>query len=183
MAVKMRNMGGQAGLRLLVVLLALVGLMGAAPAVSEKDALAALENTQAGFRAIHNKLAPAVVSISSQMEVADDGNFLNQMFGGPGGGGPRTASASGSGVLIRPEGIILTNSHVVNNATKVTVQLNGSDRKLPAEVVQMDPRTDLAIIRITEKGTYPTATLGDAGQVQVATGPSPSARPSASPPP
>ncbi len=157
--------GVRAGLRWLVVLLACVGMMGAVPAVTDKDAQAALENTQAGFRLIHNKMAPAVVSISSQMEVADDGNPLNQLFGNQ--GGPRTASASGSGVLIRPEGIVLTNSHVVNNATKVTVQLNGSERKLPAEVVQSDPRTDLAIVRITEKGTYPTAPLGNAGDVEV----------------
>ncbi len=75
--------------------------------------------------------------------------------------------ASGSGVIIRPEGIVLTNSHVVANATKVTVQLVGSEKILPAEVIQSDPRTDLAIVKITEKGTYPVAQLGDAGTVQV----------------
>ena len=77
--------------------------------------------------------------------------------------------ATGSGVIIRKDGIILTNSHVVENATKVTVQLSGSDEKLAAEVVQTDPRTDLAIVRITEKGehNFPAATLGDAKAVRV----------------
>jgi len=155
-------------LRSLLILASLVLLMGAVPAeVSEKDALGALEATQAGFRLIHDKLAPSLVLISSQMEMPDNNtDMLDRFFGNP-NAGPRIQNASGSGVLIGKEGIILTNSHVVANATKVTVQLAGSDRKLPAVVVQSDPRTDLAIVRITEKGTYPTAVLGDANTVHV----------------
>ncbi|MHB0939225.1 MAG: trypsin-like peptidase domain-containing protein [Armatimonadota bacterium] len=126
--------------------------------------VAGLEATQNAFRQIHAKLAPAVVSITSRIQETNDGETFNP-FGAP--SSPRTFTASGSGVIIRADGIILTNSHVVNNATRVNVTLTGRDKALPAEVVQTDPRTDLAIVRITETGTYPTAALGDATKVQV----------------
>ncbi|MHB9024613.1 MAG: trypsin-like peptidase domain-containing protein [Armatimonadota bacterium] len=139
-----------------------------AVAVSEKDAIAALEATQAGFRSIHTKVSPAVVSISSRLEVAQGVDPYEYLFGMPRrNNGPQYRNASGSGVIIRPEGIVLTNSHVVQNAVKVTVQLTGSEKALPAEVVKTDPRTDLAIVKITEKGTYPVAALGDATTVKV----------------
>ncbi|HEX2951738.1 MAG TPA: trypsin-like peptidase domain-containing protein [Armatimonadota bacterium] len=137
-------------------------------AVSDHDAVAALEATQAGFHLVQSKVAPAVVTISSvtQTSSSDTDPFgLSELFGMP--QRQLTRRVSGSGVVIRPEGIILTNSHVVQGATKVTVQFSGSDKKLPAKVVQTDQRTDLAIVRITDKGTYPTAPLGDAKTVQV----------------
>lgn len=130
-----------------------------------------LESTQQAFRQVHDKVAPAVVSITTRMEERQNtaaGTPFDWFFGTPGTPSqPRIITASGSGVIIRADGIVLTNSHVVENATKVTVQLVDSDRALPAEVVQADPRTDLAIVRITEKGTYPVVTLGDAGTVKV----------------
>ena len=152
-----------------------VAMFAAAPVfadVSDKDALSALEATQAGFRVIHNKVSPAVVSIYSRMEVPADNqteqNPFNFFFGVPTPQrAPQVENASGSGVIIREEGIVLTNSHVVANATNVTVQLPGKEERLPAEVVQSDPRSDLAIVRIKQKGTYPVATLGDASLVQV----------------
>ncbi len=130
-------------------------------------AASGLEATQEAFRQIHQKVMPAVVSInSSGVRTADPGDDLfNFFFGTP--SQPRIERASGSGVIIRADGIVLTNSHVVANATKVTVTLSNSDKALPAEVVQSDPRTDLAIVRITEKGTYPTAVLGDGSTVRV----------------
>ncbi|HEY3416824.1 MAG TPA: trypsin-like peptidase domain-containing protein, partial [Armatimonadota bacterium] len=152
---------------LLGLLLALA-MVPSAAAVSAQDGIAALEATQAGFRAIHDKVLPAVVSITSRMEVQSSVDPYDYMFGSPRrGSGPQYESASGSGVIIRPEGIILTNSHVVQNAVKVTVTLANSDKALPAEVVKTDPRTDLAIVKITEKGTYPVAKLGDASTVKV----------------
>lgn len=130
--------------------------------VTSDAAIAMLEVTQVGFRAVHNKVAPALVSIVSSME---DTTATTNILGAP--TTPQVRSASGSGVIIREEGIILTNSHVVNGASKITVKLNGGEDDLPAEVVQMDARTDLAIVRITKPGKYPVATLGDAGTVQV----------------
>ena len=110
------------------------------------NGLAVLQSTQAGFHAIQAKVAPAVVTIVSTM---------------PGG------QATGSGVIIRPEGIILTNRHVIDNATKVTVLMNNQTTPMAAQVVQSDQKTDLAIVKITDKGIYPPAELGDAKNVQV----------------
>ncbi len=136
-----------------VLLVAL--LTGAGLAAPPDTATQALEQTQLAFRAVHAKVAPAIVSISARgVEAA---NPL---------GGQRPFRSSGSGVIIRKEGIVLTNSHVVANATRLTVKMPDSDKELPAEVVQTDPRTDLAVVRITEKGDYPVATLGDAAAVK-----------------
>ncbi|MHB9131873.1 MAG: trypsin-like peptidase domain-containing protein [Armatimonadota bacterium] len=136
-----------------------------APAAVTAD-ISALEAMQNGFRAVQSQVSPAVVSITSQMAANQPTDPFEFFFGGP-RSTPRVQKATGSGVIIKPEGIVLTNSHVVANATKVQVQLAGSDKLLAAEVVQTDPRSDLAIVRITEKGTYPAAKLGDAGTVRV----------------
>lgn len=146
----------------LLLLLAIAPVL----AITDREAISALEATQTGFRLVHAQVAPAVVSITSRLPVntgaPDPFEFF---FRSP--RAPQYQNAAGSGVIIRPEGIVLTNSHVVQGATKVTVQLAGSTKTLPAEVIQTDPRTDLAVVRITEKGTYPTATLGNADTVKV----------------
>lgn len=77
--------------------------------------------------------------------------------------GPRIGS--GSGFIVTSDGEILTNNHVVEDATKITVTLN--DRRIfPAKVVGRDPSTDIALIRIEATG-LPTLPLGDDEQVQV----------------
>lgn len=157
--------------RLLLVMTLIAAALGAIPAisaVSDREGIAALEATQTGFRAVQKKIGPAVVTVYSTTRVNASMPGMNpfeDFFGIP--RSSQVRNVSGSGVIIRPEGIVLTNSHVVENATKVTVQLPNSDKKLPAQVVQTDSRTDLAVVRITEKGTYPTAPLGDANSVQV----------------
>jgi S1-C subfamily serine protease len=72
---------------------------------------------------------------------------------------------SGSGVLIAPDGYILTNDHVVHNAGRLAVTLT-SGATLPATVVGVDPPTDLAVIRAEGSG-LPYATLGDSGLLRV----------------
>ncbi|MGI0490612.1 HhoA/HhoB/HtrA family serine endopeptidase [Alkalinema pantanalense CENA528] len=71
----------------------------------------------------------------------------------------------GSGFLIDKSGVILTNSHVVNGADKVTVTLKDG-RKLEGRVKGVDPVTDLAVVKI-EGGNLPVAPLGDSGEIQV----------------
>ena len=149
--------------------LALLLLLGALPfaVAAPRPSPQALEATQTEFRLIHDQVEPAVVSITSSMQEqgGDNMDMFDFFFGRP--QTPRMTKASGSGVIIRDDGIVLTNAHVVANATKVTVTLAGTEKALPAEVVQTDPRTDLAIVRITQKGTYKTAVLGDASKVHV----------------
>jgi serine protease Do len=74
--------------------------------------------------------------------------FFQFGFGGsPGESGPPRGHGTGSGVVIDAAGDIVTNSHVVDHATKVTVTLEGG-AEIPARVVGRDPETDLAVVRL-----------------------------------
>jgi S1-C subfamily serine protease len=77
----------------------------------------------------------------------------------------RTAMGTGSGVIITPDGYLLTSAHVVEGATAVTAVL-ADGRELPTEVVGRDPLSDLAVCRATG-GPIAAARLGDAAQLRV----------------
>ena len=81
--------------------------------------------------------------------------------------GPAISSASGSGVLIGADGLILTNHHVVAGASVLVVTLY-DQRRLPARVVGSDPRTDVAIVQLLgEAGPFPVARPGDSDTLRV----------------
>jgi len=72
-------------------------------------------------------------------------------------------SGTGSGVVIRSDGYILTNNHVVESAAdggRITVTFDGAEQELPAQIVGLDPVTDLAVIRVQDGSQMPAATLG-----------------------
>jgi len=71
----------------------------------------------------------------------------------------------GSGFVIRPDGLILTNAHVVEGATRVTVQLTNR-REYTAKVIGVDKTADVAVIKIATNG-LPTVNLGDSNSLQV----------------
>ena len=75
-----------------------------------------------------------------------------------------TSSGVGSGVIIRSDGYILTNNHVVDGATRVTVTLGTQD--VSASVVGADPISDIAVVHVDKTG-LPVATLGNSGSLQV----------------
>jgi S1-C subfamily serine protease len=77
--------------------------------------------------------------------------------------------STGSGVLIAPDGLALTNSHVVNGAAGVEVELDDG-RSIVADLVGEDPATDLALLRIGSEGVLPFAELGDSNGVRVGDG-------------
>ncbi len=89
-------------------------------------------------------------------------DFFRQFFGGQ---SPRPVRSLGSGFVINPDGYIVTNNHVVDDATDVTVKL-GDGRELPAKVVGRDPKTDLALLKIAATG-LPVIPLGDSSRLQV----------------
>ena len=81
----------------------------------------------------------------------------------------REIQGLGSGIIIDAHGYILTNSHVVNGATKMTVVLSDG-RKYTGKsvrVIGVDAKTDLGVIQIMDKGSFPFAAFGDSDQVEV----------------
>jgi serine protease Do len=82
----------------------------------------------------------------------------------PPGSGKR--QGSGSGFVIRQDGVILTNNHVVEDAKEITVTLSDK-QEYSAKVMGRDPKTDLAVLKIAPKGTLPVARLGDSDNLQV----------------
>ena len=72
----------------------------------------------------------------------------------------------GSGFIISNDGYILTNNHVIENATKIKVTLSDG-REYEAKVIGRDPKTDIALIKISSNGSLPVAYLGDSDKVEV----------------
>ncbi len=107
------------------------------------------------FTTAAEKVMPAVVHIRSTQETRPQGNTQQQLdpffefFGPRGPQGP--SQSSGSGVIIDERGYIVTNNHVVQDADVVEVTLY-DNRSFRAEVIGTDPDTDLALVKIDEKG-------------------------------
>ncbi len=126
-----------------------------------------------GFAPIFKPALPAVVSItSSRMVNAPQSPFMNdpffqQFFGGQGQRGPQQQRERGlgSGVIVSPDGYILTNNHVIDKATDIKVTL-ADKRQLTGKVIGADPKTDIAVVKINATG-LPTITLGDSSQIHV----------------
>ena len=117
------------------------------------------------FRVAAQKASQAVVSINTSKAAdrpsADDPWF--RFFFGDQGAVPQ--SGLGSGVIISPDGYILTNNHVVEGATEIDVALYDS-RKARARVIGTDPETDLAILKIN-LDRLPVITLGNSDALRV----------------
>jgi serine protease Do len=124
------------------------------------------------------KMAPTVVNVRVtkvekiaqrgwQVPGGPSGDFFERFFPQmPGEMEPRQTEGAGSGVLISEDGYILTNNHVVEDATKVTVTLADKD-EYEAKIVGTDPKTDLAVLKIEASEPLPKAFLGDSAQLRV----------------
>ncbi|HET8580684.1 MAG TPA: Do family serine endopeptidase [Nitrospiraceae bacterium] len=86
-------------------------------------------------------------------------------FPGPPGGPGRPDQSAGSGVIIDAQGYIVTNNHVVENASQITVTLSDK-REFPAKVIGADPKSDLAVIKI-EVNNLPSLKWADYDKLQV----------------
>lgn len=102
------------------------------------------------------------VTVTQQYQMSDP--FFRFFFGDE---TPQTREqqGSGSGVIIRPDGYIVTNNHVVANATKIQVTLN-NNKVYDAKVIGTDPATDVALIKIDAEG-LPTLPFGDSDQLRL----------------
>ena len=129
------------------------------------------------FAALVERYGPAVVNISVVQNVKASyggGHRLDpndpffeffRRFGLPLPDNAPPAMGQGSGFIITPDGLILTNAHVVANGAEVTVKLTDR-REFKAKVVGTDPQTDVAVLRIDAKN-LPTVKLGDSDAVRV----------------
>jgi serine protease Do len=132
------------------------------------------------YAPIVKKAAPSVVNISSTRivrEQARQNPFLNdplfrQFFGNrmpdQDDGPPHShkAESLGSGVIISPDGYILTANHVVEGSDEIEVTIAGSKRIYTAKVIGTDPPTDVAVLKIESTG-LPAITLADSDQLEV----------------
>lgn len=127
------------------------------------------------YAPIVQKVAPSVVKIFVTSETSErpmsapDMDFFRRFFGdqfGPDGPGePQAQHALGSGVIVSPDGYILTNNHVVKNAKEIQIALNDG-RNLAAKVIGTDPESDIALIKVNANN-LPALTLTDSDKVEV----------------
>lgn len=156
------------------------------PVKSEESNISALEGLEKAFIDIAKKVKPAVVNISTEKTVITrsvspfgfnpfgDDDFFKQFEpffrGMPPEIQKRTLSSLGSGVIVREDGYILTNNHMVEGLDpekdKITVTLGDGRKFTSVKVVGKDPKTDVAVIKV-EGNNLPTAKLGDSSLVQV----------------
>ena len=108
------------------------------------------------FRAAAKKVNPSVVSVDQYQNLP-----VNQFGFGGGGRTVEREVGQGSGVVLSEEGIIVTNNHVVADATRVVVHLSDG-RTVDAKVLGKDARSDLAVLKIEAKNLTPIETAADA---------------------
>ncbi len=132
------------------------------------------------FAQIVIRTEPAVVNISTTQVIdrrntvrprgrgGDDPfqDFFNRFFDAP-EQGPEAERSLGSGMVVDPSGLILTNHHVVEQATKIQVQLNDDPTEYTARLVGADEETDLAVIKIDAPRKLASVKLGNSDGVQV----------------
>jgi Do/DeqQ family serine protease len=122
-----------------------------------------------GYRVAAQRAAPAVVSIAASRAPARnphlDDPWFRFFFGERAPPGQQAQVGLGSGVIVSPEGYLLTNHHVVDGADDIEVQL-ADGRTARATVVGTDPETDLAVLKV-DLDRLPVVTLGDNGKLQV----------------
>ncbi|HEY9538775.1 MAG TPA: DegQ family serine endoprotease [Kiloniellaceae bacterium] len=154
----------------------------AAASVLVWSGLAAAAPAPESFSELAKKVSPAVVNIASTQEVEAPRGLPGMPFNFPEGspfeeffkrfGSPqgqpesRHATALGSGFIIDADGYVVTNNHVIDGASEVTVRL-GDETTYPAEIVGSDPATDLALLKIDADEPLPFLELGNSDQAEV----------------
>src|SRR5580658_286584 len=122
------------------------------------------------FAPVVKKARPAVVNVyASRVETMPrnplfDDPIFRQFFSGD--SDSRVSKSLGSGVIVDPSGLVVTNYHVIEGMTEVKVALSDK-REFEAQIVLRDPRTDLAVLRLKGGGNFPVLELGDSDALEV----------------
>jgi serine protease Do len=154
---------------------ATLGFLLALGACSGNDALA--RSAPESFSPLVKKVLPAVVNIAVT-ETVSGGDVANEIppelrdtplgreFRRRFGNKPEQIAGAGSGFVIDPSGIIVTNNHVVDHADKIVVSLSHG-RQLPARVVGRDELTDVAVIKVQTNEALPSVSWGESKRAEV----------------
>jgi Do/DeqQ family serine protease len=129
---------------------------------------------QLSYAPVVHRVAPAVVNVYAAKVVQSrnplfEDPIFRRFFGVPGeqrGGRSQVQRSLGSGVIVDPSGLIVTNVHVIEGADEVKVSL-ADKREFEASIVLKDPRTDLAILRIKSNERFPYLEFADSDALQV----------------
>jgi serine protease Do len=144
--------------------------------IISKEAIETLSKVDQAMAEVAAAVRPAVVNISSTRVITrqrapnpfGDDPFFRRFFGDEFGGGKSRKfrqSGLGSGVIVDKNGYILTNSHVVKDADEIKIRLSDK-REFKGKVVGMDPRTDIAVVKI-DSTNLPVLKIGDSSKMRV----------------
>lgn len=131
------------------------------------------------FAELAEQLSPAVVNISISQMVAPQpldipgipedsplNNFFEEFFEQQMNAGPQRVQSLGSGFLIDPSGVVITNNHVIEGADRIEITFTDGTT-LPAILAGSDPKTDLAVLRVESDKALPYVRFGDSGKLRV----------------
>jgi S1-C subfamily serine protease len=113
------------------------------------------------LRAIADRVGRSVVDIN----VVIGGSLGGLPFGG--GGGQPTGQAAGTGIILSPAGEVLTNNHVIEGASTITVTIPGRSGSFTAQVAGADPTDDIALLRLQGVSGLPAVAVGDPSELGV----------------
>lgn len=117
------------------------------------------------IQGIVDKVEPALVDIETTGSAPVSSPFGNGL--NPFGGGTTETAGAGTGMIISPDGLILTNAHVLEGATTISVVFDGQTTAHPATLVGEDAAADVALIKVAGASNLPTVTLAGSSPVQV----------------
>ncbi|HEC00994.1 MAG TPA: DegQ family serine endoprotease [Sphingomonadales bacterium] len=162
--------------RFLLLLSAMLALFSGNSVAADKKVPSSGLEVQLSYAPVVKRAAPAVVNIYTKRVIktrsyspfAND-PFFQRFFGNSFGGAPRQRieRSLGSGVIVKTDGVIVTNFHVVNGADEITVAL-ADRREFDAEVILSDEKADLAVLRIKTDGErLPTLQFANSDRIEV----------------
>ncbi|HEY4228894.1 MAG TPA: trypsin-like peptidase domain-containing protein, partial [Thermoanaerobaculia bacterium] len=136
-------------------------------AVATVAAAAPLSNRRSEIVQVVEKVAPAVVNISAEQTLRRRPSLLDDFFFGFDPRRERSSQSLGSGSIIDPKGIIVTNDHVVSGASKITA-MTKSGMELECEIVGADADNDLAVLRVKRPtAALPALKLGSSSDLMI----------------
>jgi len=171
---RIKLLGGRIGATAFLMLMAGAAFDGT---VAEQNKRLPLDRGEMSlsFAPVVKRTAPAVVNVYSRRVVRQkrspffDDPLFRRFFGNDafGMGRKKIQRSLGSGVIVEPSGIIVTNYHVIKNGTEIKVAF-ADGREIEADIILRDKRTDLAVLRLRSKGVkFPYLAFGDSDKLEV----------------